>query len=73
VVEASFRPATAKVQWGGESWPLAPIDYRVRYSATGMDRARGRYTLLEPPVDRYLLQLWPAPPAPDAVIRETSR
>ena len=52
VVEASFRPATAKValvQWAGEaSWPLplAPIDYRVRYSATGMDRARGRDTLL---------------------------
>ena len=81
VVEASFRPATAKValvQWAGEaSWPLplVPIDYRVRYSATGMDRARGRDTLLagEPLLDRYLLQLWPAPLAPDAVIRETSR
>jgi len=81
VVEASFRPVTAKValvQWAGEaSWPLplAPIDYRVRYSATGMDRARRRDTLLagEPLLDRYLLQLWPAPLAPDAVIRETSR
>ena len=81
VVEASFRPVTAKValvQWAGEaSWPLplAPIDYRVRYSATGMDRARGRDPLLagEPLLDRYLLQLWPAPLAPDAVIRETSR
>ena len=77
VVEASFRPATTKValvQWGGEHCPLAlaPIDYRVRYSATGMDRVRGRYTLLEPPLDRYLLQLWPALQAPDAVIRETS-
>ena len=65
VVEASFRPVTAKValvQWAGEaSWPLplAPIDYRVRYSATGMDRARGRDPLLagEPLLDRYLLQL----------------
>ena len=49
--------------------------YRVRYSATGMDRARRRDTLLagEPLLDRYLLQLWPAPPAPDSVIRETSR
>src|SRR5215471_20895717 len=80
VVEASFRPETAGlylVQWAGEaSWtlPLAPIDYRVRYSATGMDRAREQDTLLEgePLLDRYLLQLWPAPPAPDAVIRETS-
>jgi hypothetical protein len=72
VVEASFRPATAKValvQWAGEaSWPLplAPIDYRVRYSATGMDWARGRDTLLagEPLLDRYLLQFWPAPSGP---------
>jgi hypothetical protein len=80
VVEASFRPATEKValvQWAGEaSWPLplAPIDYRVRYSATGMDRARERDTRLagEPLLDRYLLQLWPALQAPDAVIRETS-
>ena len=65
VVEASFRPVTAKValvQWAGEaSWPLplASIDYRVRYNATGMDRASGRDTLLagEPLLDRYLLQL----------------
>jgi hypothetical protein len=81
IVEASFRPTRAKVfllQWGGETaglLPLAPVDYRVRYSATGMDRARQKDTLLagESPLDRYLLQLWPAPPAPDAVIRETSR
>jgi hypothetical protein len=81
VVEASFRPTRPKVfllQWGGERagvLPLAPIDYRVRYSATGMDQARQEDTLREgePVLDRYLLQLWPASPAPDAVIRETSR
>jgi len=81
VVEASFRPATTRValvQWAGEaSWPLplATIDYRVRYIATGMDRAHQRDTVLsgEPLRDRYLLQFWPAPPAPDEVIRETSR
>jgi len=81
VVEASFRPATAKValvQWAGQaSWPLplVPIDYRVRYSATGMDRAQGRDTLPagEPLLDRYQLQFWSAPLAPDAVIREASR
>ena len=37
VVEASFRPETANVElneWGGGArWPLAQIDYRVRYSA----------------------------------------
>jgi hypothetical protein len=81
VVEASFRPATTRValvQWAGEaSWPLplATIDYRVRYVATGMDRAHQRDTVVsgEPLQDRYLLQFWPAPPAPDEVIRETSR
>jgi len=81
VVEASFRPATTKVvlvQWAGEaSWPLplAPIDYRVRYIAIGMDRAHQCDTVLpgEPLQDRYLLQFWPAPPAPDGVIRATSR
>jgi len=82
VVEASFRPASAQValvEWAGQAvWPLpvVPIDYlRVRYSATGMDQARQKGTPRagEPLVDRYLLQLWPDPPAPDAVIRETSR
>ena len=53
VVEASFLPVTAKValvEWAFQaSWPLtlAPIDYRVRYSTTGMDRARERNTLLD--------------------------
>jgi hypothetical protein len=39
--------------------------------AAGIDRARGRDTLLagEPMLGRFLLQLWPAPLAPDAVIR----
>lgn len=81
VVEVSFRPATAKAmlaQWAGEAtWPLPlePISYRLRYNATGMDQAWARDNLPsgEPLLDRYLLQFWPAPPAPDAVLRETSR
>jgi hypothetical protein len=80
VVEVPFRPLTEMhlVQWGAsEMWPLALelTDYRVRYCATGMDRAHAHDTRRdgEPLVDRYLLQLWPAPPAPDAVVRETSR
>ena len=81
VVEVSFRPASmrvALVQWSGTaSWalPLALIDYRVRDCATGMDQARQKDTLRdgEPLLDRYLLQLWPTPPTPDAVIRETSQ
>lgn len=80
VVEVSFRPTSEQVflvQWAGEaSWPLSLdwIDYRVRYCATGMARAREVDTRLagEPLLDRYLLQFWPAPAAADAVIRETT-
>ncbi|MFE2042388.1 hypothetical protein ACFXAZ_15960 [Streptomyces sp. NPDC059477] len=81
VVEVSFRPVSARsalVQWAGEaSWELGleETDYRVRYCARGMDEARRGDTRLEgePPLDCYLLQLWPAPPAPDRVLRQTSR
>jgi hypothetical protein len=80
VVEASFRPAsprTALVQWAGEnSWDLGldQIDYRVRYCASGMDQAHQAGTRLEGemPLDRYLLQLWPARPEPGTVVKQTS-
>jgi hypothetical protein len=79
VVEASFRPQgdTALVGWGGQGrWPLdlAGRDYRVRYSAARMDQAREQDTRLDdqPEIDRYLLQLWPAPPEPDRVVKQTS-
>ena len=79
VVEASFRPTSETValtEWGGESWPLAleRMDYRVRYSASGMDQARQVDTRLEdePILDRYLLQFWPAPPSADRVLKQTS-
>lgn len=80
IVEASFSPAssvTSLVEWAGEAhWPLALGDasLRVRYCARGMDAARALDTALEgePAPDRYLLQLWPAPPAPDRVVRQTS-
>ncbi|MEU4766469.1 hypothetical protein AB0H12_24750 [Actinosynnema sp. NPDC023794] len=77
VVEVSFRPAgpTALHSWAYEnSWPLdglAPIDYRVRYCAIGMDDARAA----DPPSpsrERYLLQFWPATPEPDRIVRRTS-
>jgi hypothetical protein len=77
VVEVSFRPDTqqvALVEWAAEaSWPLrlAQIDYRVRYCASGMDAAAQQDTRMpdEPAIDRYLLQFWPQPPAPDTVLR----
>lgn len=80
VVEASYRPIgdAALVSWGGSgSWPLElrpGVDYRVRYSAWGMDAGhQGGPPMDAPPVDRYLLQFWPARPAPDRVVKETSR
>jgi hypothetical protein len=80
IVEASYRPLgeAALVGWGGEgNWPLDldPMSYRVRYSAWGMDEGHQANGPMddEPLVDRYLLQFWPAPPAPDRVIRQTSR
>ncbi|MET9581491.1 hypothetical protein ABZY30_39065 [Streptomyces massasporeus] len=81
VVEVSFRPASdrsALVQWAGEdSWDLdlEETDHRVRYCASGMDRARETDTRSadDPQLDRYLLQFWPAPPEPDRVLKETSR
>ncbi|WP_328614990.1 hypothetical protein OHS18_45695 [Amycolatopsis sp. NBC_00355] len=79
VVEAPFRPdgVTRLVTWGGEnSWDLelSPGDYRVRYSGSRMDAGHDRDTRLdgEPPLDRYLLQFWPAAPAPDIVVRQRS-
>ncbi|WP_326835340.1 hypothetical protein VSH64_10495 [Amycolatopsis rhabdoformis] len=79
VVEVSFRVegASRLVTWGGESsWDLdlAPGDYRVRYAGTAMDAGHTRDTRPagEPERDHYLLQFWPAPPAPDAIVRRTS-
>ncbi|MFG2190371.1 hypothetical protein ACGFNT_35305 [Nocardia iowensis] len=82
VVEVSFYPLSEQsflVQWAGEdSWELdlkEGLDYRVRYCAQGMDQAREKDVRLddEPVLDRYLLQLWPAPPEPDRIVRQTSQ
>lgn len=79
VVEVPFRPlseGTRLAQWAYEdSWELdlEETDYRVRYSARGMDEARIAENFHEPePVDHYLLQFWPSPPAPARVVRQTS-
>ncbi|WP_202874887.1 hypothetical protein [Kribbella kalugense] len=81
VVEASYRPIGDAVlmTWAGDggSWPLdlePQVDYRVRYSAWGMGAGHQAGPPMdgEPLVDRYLLQFWPARPAPDRVVKETS-
>ncbi|TCC16213.1 hypothetical protein [Kribbella speibonae] len=78
IVEASFRPLGETFLTGFDSgyWPLELelVDYRARYCGWGMDAGHQAAPPEdgEPPVDRYLLQLWPAPPEPDRVIRQTS-
>ena len=81
IVEVSFRPVSERTvlrQWNGKArWELGleQRDYRVRYSATGMDAANrlNNRDDGQPQADRYLLQFWPAPPEPARVLKQTSR
>jgi hypothetical protein len=83
-VEASFMPAGLPVRlvgWGMDftagtsvcEIPLEQRPYRVRYCARGMDAAWDLHALEpESAVDSYLLAFWPAPCAPDAIVKQTS-
>ncbi|MFC3688725.1 hypothetical protein [Aquipuribacter hungaricus] len=78
VVEASLTTGAADMYLSAfqDSYPVtlpAAGTYRVRWSARGMEEARQADARDEggPVVDRYLMQLWPAPLAPDAVLRQT--
>ncbi|GHI98711.1 hypothetical protein TPA0906_05770 [Streptomyces olivaceus] len=82
VVEASFRPAAASAAvlrcCHGTlcEVDLPAADHRVRYCGRGMDPAAdgpARAAGSGRPVGQYLLQFWPAPPAADRVVRQTSR
>jgi hypothetical protein len=81
VVEASFTvPETAEMLLAAfeESTRIdlpAFISYRARFCAVGMDGARQADASGDPltgTLDRYLLQLWPAPPRPDRVVRQSA-
>jgi hypothetical protein len=73
-VEVSFRPTRKEVHLLGldDDTPyrlaLPQGDYRVRYSVRGIDEADHSQERPE----AYLLQFWPAPPAPDRILRRTS-
>lgn len=80
VVEVSIEvPSGSEVRWaswagesGGALEDLASGSYRLRVSARGRDAGRvGEFA--DGPVDAYLLQLWPAPARPDAILRVGSR
>lgn len=75
VVEVSFVPTerTLVLSAFEEFYDLElPADgsLRVRYSARAMDA--GHSDMADNPPDEYLLELWPAPPAPEEILRETS-
>jgi len=82
IVEVPFRPVSEETvlrQWNGKNrWELEleERDYRVRYSAIGMDASRSKDVREddEPPTDdRYLLQIWPAAPEPARLLKQTGR
>lgn len=79
VVEVSVQiPPGSRVGWmswagesGGTLADVAPGAYRLRVSARDRDAGRdGEFA--DGPVDAYLLQLWPAPIEPDAIVRVVS-
>jgi hypothetical protein len=84
IVEASFFVKNGVAdyiglsEWGGMGLykiPLAPGNYRVRYCARGMEAARKADVSSESGrvIDSYALMFWPAEPAGDRTIKQTSR
>lgn len=77
VVEVSIViPAGARVRWStwadenGGDLDLPTNTYRARVSARGRDAARDAEDDAAP--DSYLVELWPAPAAEDAIVRTGS-
>jgi hypothetical protein len=73
-VEVSFTPTGSDVVlalWDGPAFPLDldERDYRVRFCGIGYDNEDDQVI---DPSERYLVQLWPSPPAADRVLRQTS-
>lgn len=80
VVEVDFEPEDTEVVLSTfdhfETIVLPQLGtYRARYCASGMDQARDQDTRQggDEIIDRYLLALWPALPAGEDVVRQTSQ
>lgn len=79
VVEVSLQiPVGSQVSWwtwaggsGGPLPPVAPGSYRLRFSSKGRDEGHAGEFSSEM-VDAYLIQVWPAPPGPDAILSSVS-
>jgi len=79
IVEASCDLRGPAVSLSTFDWATSFVvtqggPHRVRLSARDFEagREQDRYELHEPVRDSYLIQLWPAAPAPDEVIRVSS-
>jgi hypothetical protein len=81
IVEISFSPRgvrTGLYGWSEDAsvvFDLPDPCYRLRWSASGMDQGKAQdvATEIRPAPDRYEISLWPAPYAPDAIVRCTSQ
>ncbi|SFV31464.1 hypothetical protein SAMN05216456_1349 [Devosia crocina] len=79
VVEVSFRAPRGEItlmEWGADQGVRIAVpsgEYRARCYGVDMEEANALDTnITEVPVDRYRLDLWLAPSAPDRVIKQTS-
>ncbi|GIF75610.1 hypothetical protein [Asanoa siamensis] len=79
IVEVSFDPPSADLALSAfedfhEIRLPSVQSVRARFCARGMDEAGDKDVRLadEPALDSYLLELWPAPPAPDRILKQTS-
>ena len=84
IVETDFVARTGELmldEWGGSGrhplprLPAGPGNLRLRYHGRGLDAAHAGGVVMaeDPVVDTYLLQIWPAPPAPPAILKVTSQ
>ncbi|WP_369744478.1 hypothetical protein [Paenarthrobacter sp. AMU7] len=80
IVEVSFTlPEGQHMRWAswaaettGELRDVPPGSYRLRTSAKGRDAGEdGEFS--EEVIDYYLLEMWPASPQPDAILRSSSK
>lgn len=79
IVEVSFqvpRGSITLVEWAADRGIAMAVPagaYRGRYQARAMQAASDADPLPDAaPVDSYRLDLWPAPPAPDRVVKQSS-
>jgi hypothetical protein len=78
VVEVSFAPTQPDLTLSSFEYFVdvrlpAAGELRARYCSRGLDAAHQSDNSLDVlSGERYLLQLWPGPPAPDTILRQTS-